>query len=139
MIMEEYDQLDVIELSIMDKGLGLNPDASDMEKKGFEVLHSSVYEEMIHNKYLEVEEVDSTPMKRRRKVVHHELKSVPPFKRFDGTKLVTCKTKYSQRYCSNRECENRKKVRTYCICTPGEMICLKCYENHILTCCNEHT
>lgn len=90
--------------------------------------------EMIDNGY--VTRDDARRSKRRPKVLVHDLRSVPPYKKFRGTELVPAEGRYNQRLCSLCV-TNKKKVRTYCICTPGTFRCRNCYDEHIVECNNE--
>lgn len=86
--------------------------------------------ELINNQYWRDEEhrTRSSPRKRRRS---HEsgckLLSLAKFKKFRGTQIVAAESAYPQAKCTY-ECG--KKVRTYCQCTPGRIVCSGCYPLH---------
>ena len=93
--------------------------------------------EMINNEYVTSNsDNDGRRLKRKDKVVVHDLRSVPPYKKFRGTELVAAAGRYNQRLCSLCG-SNQKKIRTYCICTPGTFRCRNCYDEHIIECNNE--
>ena len=84
--------------------------------------------ELIENDYLEKEEA---AMRRRstriQEGIGHGLLSLPPFKKFVGTKVVTSMSKYPPKKCNYCKGE----VRTYCRCTPGVHLCSHCLAEHI--------
>ena len=80
-----------------------------------------------------VGEEDSPPNKKVRRTNdrNHSLASLPPFKKFYGTLIVEAESKYPQKSCSGCRLNGKmKKCRTYCICSPGTIICSECYGNH---------
>ena len=47
---------------------------------------------------------------------------------FSGTKIVQCRGKYNQYTCVCKA----MRVRTYCECSPGFILCSKCYVTHCI-------
>ena len=85
--------------------------------------------EMVHNVYLQQEVArSSTRSDQKSPSGGHKLLSVPPYRTFNGTTMVKCKTRYIQLKCS--ECPAR--IRTYCSCRLGLMLCMPCYQRHLL-------
>ena len=58
----------------------------------------------------------------------HLLLSLGLYKTFHGTALMKCKTQYIQLKCLR--CPSHR--RTYCSCTPGTMLCQKCFQQRLL-------
>ena len=84
---------------------------------------------MINNVYIKEEEAKrDAKLGTRPNNKAHKLVPLLPFKTFDGATLVACKTQYIQRKCTH--CPAR--VRTYCSCTAGKMLCADCYQEHLL-------
>ena len=86
-------------------------------------------EELINNQNIMKENAAEARRERRAaRGTGHTLMSLPPFHRFDGSRIVTSETRYPQRTCS--VC--RRKCRDYCSCTPGTMLCIRCFPNHLV-------
>jgi len=84
---------------------------------------------LINNDYLREEARPLRRSPRSERTQGHSFKSLPPFKTFSRAgHLVDCKTKYIQLWCKNKCC----RVRTYCTCTPGRMLCNDCFHSHCL-------
>lgn len=64
--------------------------------------------------------------KRIRDAHGHELVKVPRGKKFKGTVLVSSKSNYPYNFCYCRQ----QRVRTYCKCTPGMLLCPACFAIH---------
>jgi Transposase IS4 len=84
---------------------------------------------LINNRNLEQERLGRNVMNLRPVMIRHTLLTVPQFQRHDGRKFVAASTRFPQRQCS--EC--RRKVRTYCACTPSKGMCNVCHTEHILS------
>ena len=61
-------------------------------------------------------------------IIGHKLVSVQSFKKFKGATLVNSKTRYPTWKC----CDLNSRVRTYCICSPGNYMCKECFTQHVL-------
>ena len=86
--------------------------------------------ELINNPYIQpTEEVQRVTPRKRPAQVHHGLEAMPRDKTFSHGRLVPCKTPYIQLKCSG--CT--KKIRTFCACNPGLMLCNDCWVQHILS------
>lgn len=86
-------------------------------------------EQLVNNPYLAEESAeDARQLRRSARGIGHNLITLPPFSRFKGTKIVTSKTKYPQRSCS--VC--KRKCRASCSCTPGIMLCNRCFPTHLV-------
>ena len=84
---------------------------------------------LINNEYLKEEQRQNSRSTRLRGLTEHRLTSLPPFRTFSRSgNLIPCKTKYIQLHCSNR-CA---RVRTYCPCSPGVILCRNCFVGHCL-------
>ena len=85
--------------------------------------------ELINNTY-GMEEKSSTASKsrKRRSRTTHELCSLPRGKIFSGERMVASHSYYPQKKCIS--C--KRKVRTYCYCSPGVMRCNTCFTEHVL-------
>ena len=85
--------------------------------------------ELINNTY-GMEEKSSTASKsrKRRSRTTHELCSLPHGKIFSGERMVASHSYYPQKKCIS--C--KRKVRTYCYCSPGVMRCNTCFTEHVL-------
>ena len=89
--------------------------------------------ELIKNDYLEKEEAASHRRSTRiQEGIGHGLLSLPPFKTFVATKVVTS-SKYPPKKCNY--C--KREVCTYCRCTPGVHLCSHCLAEHIHDADNE--
>lgn len=87
--------------------------------------------DLITNKYVWEEDSPSGKRKSCRLAVQlgHDLVKLPPWKKFSGTKIVKAKSKYPFNFCN---CKG-SRVRTYCRCTPGTLLCALCFAIH----CND--
>ena len=84
--------------------------------------------ELIENDYLEKEEAVMCHRSTRiQEGIGHGLLSLPPFKTFVGTKVVTSRSKYPPKKCNY--C--KREVHMYCRCTPGVHLCSHCLAEHI--------
>ena len=86
-------------------------------------------QEMIDNEY--VNDINGIKTRGTRKsaiISNHELVSIPPYTTFKNNQIVQYNTRYIQRQCKG--CT--KRVRTYCACTPGVMLCGECFRGHQL-------
>ncbi len=85
--------------------------------------------ELIYNPYLEqtVETVAEEYLQQAN-VDDHTLCTLPPKHTFLGPIMVAAIKKYQQRKCIG--CPRR--VRTYCICSPGVYRCTSCHVLHVL-------
>ena len=82
--------------------------------------------ELIFNKYLGYKEGE-TPRKMRKRKLEHELARIPNGKKFNKSGGFTkCKDPYQVWTCLCR----KARVRTYCLCSPGQLLCVECYANH---------
>ena len=87
--------------------------------------------ELIHNEYRE-QRVYS-PIKRKvnnNPDIEHQLIPLPPYKNFNGSRIVKVKTRCVQRKCS---C-GATRCNTYCICSPGVFLCSSCFYAHVKDC-----
>ena len=87
-----------------------------------------IAKDLINNEYLrqEMNTQEIRTSKRKRAMTAHSLLSLPPFKKFVGTKIKKAKSKYPQPTCTS----GHRKVRTYCICSPGILRCDQCFAMH---------
>ena len=107
----------------------------EMYRKKAALPTLSALSEIIDSENMTTDTKDDTGnSKREPKVLVHDLKSIPPYKKFRGAELVSAAGRYNQRLCSL--CGG-KKIRTYCICTPGTFRCRNCYDEHIIECNSE--
>ena len=86
--------------------------------------------DLIDNPYL-AEEQSKLQLRRSKRqcTIHtHSLVSLPPQKKFKGSKIVRASSKYPQARCSG----GHRKVRTYCVCSPGILRCEQCFVLHCL-------
>ena len=85
--------------------------------------------ELINNPYLppREEERRTTPRKRPPQQ-QHGLEALPRGKTMKQGRIVPAKSDYPQVKCSG--CT--RKVRTYCLCLPGCMLCTNCWVQHVL-------
>ena len=100
------------------------------DKVSQQEFRKSFAREMINNIYYERENKRGNGRRTspREKVREHRLVPLGPYKTFDGSALVNCKTRYIQLKCTR--CPNR--IRTFCVCTPGVMLCQECWFDHTL-------
>ena len=87
-------------------------------------------QDLIHNGYLDQEaEAQQTRRSKRKTTVEvHCLRSLKPYRKVSGTKIVRAKSKYPQAKCTM----GHRKVRTYCACSPGVLQCDQCYALHCI-------
>ena len=77
------------------------------------------------------EDDDKTPDKKRKQREYgHCLITLPKNKKFSGTRIVTANSEYPQHKCNT--C--KKRVRTYCLCSPGVYRCAECFGYHLASC-----
>ena len=83
-------------------------------------------EEMIGNPYPKQERAELRRSKRMNLDKDtHKLMICPPYQKFKGGELVTCKIQYYQK------CFNCKKTRTHCSYSPGKFMCVGCFGEHV--------
>jgi hypothetical protein len=86
--------------------------------------------EMINNKYLQQERLENSLQLRRsnrnNNSDEHQLMSLPKKKKFVNGKVVASVSNYPQSACVG--C--KKKVRTFCRCSPGCYRCATCFAKH---------
>ena len=88
---------------------------------------------LIFNTYYD-EEQDKTPDKERKQQdFGHSLIMLLKGKNFSGTRIISGKCEYPQHKCN--ACS--KRVRTYCLCSPGISWCAECFGYH-LACTKNH-
>jgi hypothetical protein len=68
----------------------------------------------------------SRSSKRKRDLHGHELIKLPQYRKFRKNQIVKSKSKYPYNYC---ECKG-SRVRTYCRCTQGLLLCSACFVTH---------
>jgi hypothetical protein len=85
--------------------------------------------DLIYNHHVVLDDVSPRASKRLREQLGHELLHIPCGKKFSGTRLVDSMSDYAFNFCSCRV----KRVRTYCKCSPGTLLCQHCFVAH----CNE--
>ena len=85
----------------------------------------NIAREFIYNRYSIAEQSPSRKCPRHSTAEHH-LITLPTHKKLLNGKLITCKSKY-QRW--PHSCK-AACVRTYCACSPGELLCPECYATH---------
>ena len=81
---------------------------------------------LINNDYFRPQE--SVENRRRELRNSHELMTLSRFRKFSGTRVVKSKSAYPQASCS--QCH--RKIRTYCRCSPGTMLCRNCHTGHVV-------
>ena len=87
-------------------------------------------QDLIHNEYIVQEQVQQQTRRSKRKAALevHCLRTLRPYKKFSGTKIIRAKSKYPQATCTM----GHRKVRTYCACSPGVLRCDQCYAFHCI-------
>jgi len=91
-------------------------------------------EELINNPYLLEEGAQEARQDRRSAYgIGHNHLALPPYSKFQGTKIVPSDTRYPQRKCV--VC--KRKCRDYCSCSPGTILCNRCFPNHLLVAVHE--
>ena len=84
--------------------------------------------EFLYKKYINQEKPSNNRKSKRLNKAEHCLVSLPKNRTFRKSTLVFCKTAYIQLLCSG--CGSCK-IRTYCPCSPGNVICSSCFADHI--------
>ena len=86
---------------------------------------------MINNDYLKKEEAQDEKRAKRKITSDHELETAPPnaSKFMSGKWVCEAKQKHQQYRCTWDGC--KKRIRTYCSCSPGVWICNSCWVDHI--------
>ena len=69
---------------------------------------------------------EARPVREVQQVYEHELVALKKNQKFAGTQIVYTRSVWPTWKC----CEKEKRVRTYCICSPGIIRCLECYVEH---------
>ena len=117
-------------LAITEVNMKLTYESSyQADKTSQQEFRRKFFNAMVDNNYLEEEK--EKKMRRtspRLATSAHNLVSLEPYKTFDGASLVRCKTRYIQLKCTG--CSAR--IRSYCSCRPGVMLCMLCYQKHLL-------
>ena len=93
--------------------------------------------QFIYNPYYkEITDVCIRVSKRRRMDDKHDLETAPKFAmKFEGEVdgelkwKKSLKQEYPQRLCATSGC--KKRVRTFCTCSPGVWLCKKCHHSHV--------
>ena len=87
-----------------------------------------IAKDLINNEYLMQEITKQEPRRSKQKLAlaTHCLQSLPPYKKFIGSKIRKAKSKYPQATCVS----GHRKVRTYCVCSPGILRCDQCFAIH---------
>jgi hypothetical protein len=85
--------------------------------------------ELIFNPYIPQKDDEEPRRSPRNEATRtHSLRTlVPHRKKFSGSKMVNLRIDYPQAMC--RSC--KKKVRTYCMCSPGVLQCNDCFAQHV--------
>ena len=82
---------------------------------------------LIFNSYYD-DKTDNTPEKKRKqRDSGHCLITLPKGKKIFGTQIVAANSEYPQHKCNT--CN--KRVRTYCMCSPGIYQCAECFGYHL--------
>ena len=66
--------------------------------------------------------------KRKLALTAYCLQSLSPYRKFIGSQIKQAKSKYPQSTCTS----GHRKVRTYCVCSPGILRCVQCFTMHCL-------
>lgn len=82
--------------------------------------------ELLNNPYYSRKVATAERSKRQRTSHDHTLLTLPAYSKWDGTKIVSSTSDYPQKMCKGRH----RKVRTYCSCSPGIVMCEECYADH---------
>jgi len=95
-----------------------------------------IAKDLINNEYLKQEMTTQEIRKSKRKqaLTAHCLQSLPPYKRFVGTKIRKSKSKYPQATYTS----GHRKIRTYCVCSPGILRCEQCFVMHCVEIDNDN-
>ena len=89
--------------------------------------------ELIYNNAIMNErEIEENRVLRSTKSKSHELLRLPINRKFKGSRMIRSNMTYGQYKCFG--C--KKKIRTYCKCTPGQFFCADHYADHIVECNN---
>ena len=86
--------------------------------------------ELIYNEYLAQERAQRRqrqPQDSRLSTTDaHRHATLAQFRKFSGTEMVESGSDYPQHRCTS--C--KKKIRSYCLCSPGVYRCVQCYGTH---------
>ena len=82
--------------------------------------------ELMENTYLEIDKREEMRKRTIDSVMVHKLLTIPRGMEFKGDHLVKSKIQYPQQKCSG----SKRKIRTYCKCSPGILRCHDCYFKH---------
>ena len=85
--------------------------------------------EMNNNTYMNESEGSKRKRKTETCTTGHQKLAFKKNKTFKNDLIVKCKITYLQLVCA---CE-RKKMQTYCSCSPGMVRCKDCYQEHLLS------
>ena len=97
----------------------------EMSQQEFRKLFSRA---LLHNKHLCQYEPSGKRKSNRISQPDHCLVSLPKNRTFRKSSIVFTKTAYIQLVCSGcGQC----RIRTYCPCTPGKVICSSCFADHV--------
>ena len=100
---------------------------SDREPTGQINFRKKLAKTLIFNMHYN-EDDDKTPEKKRKQREYgHCLITLPKNKKFSGTRIVAANSEYPQHKCNT--C--KKRVRTYCLCSPGVYRCAECFGYHL--------
>ena len=90
--------------------------------------------DLINNSFLEDQMTCGLERRKRKRTPDHDLVVAPKkAKKIKcGKWECTAKQTYQQYTCSAYGCT--KRVRTYCVCSPGNWLCQPCHSNHIVWC-----
>lgn len=110
------------------------PEDSESPRQSLNQLHSyplSVPD--TNNPYLQEEDAHANQNQQpARKGNGHTLMTLPKNSMFDGTKVVFRADKYADKY-PQRKCRQcTRRVRTYCSCSPGRILCKSCFPAHVV-------
>lgn len=98
-----------------------------MEATSQQSFRKQLCKELINNPYLATDDTGARRTSPRKAPTEHKLVSLPKNRTFKNGQLKYCKTEYIQLVCS---C-GKKRVRQYCECSPGVMLCGDCWLEHV--------
>ena len=90
-------------------------------------LRKKLAKALINNKYIIKESEEGIRRSKRHNSSDHELLSLPKKMKFSGTRMIKSNMEYAQFKCTG--C--KKRIQTYCRCSPGTIRCQECYALHI--------